>query len=106
MNEEAEKNKLKKVHKLYASKVTQFWNKLVKKYKFDKQTALTIIADFWYEPDDAEKFEEEWMKGSDNIRDNIEKQFNVFVEHEEEMIIVRNEYFIYDGDLVIGEENF
>ena len=106
MKKESEKEKLIEAYKLYSGKVGQLWSKLVKKYNFDDQTALTIVADFWYEPADAEKFEEEWIEGTDEIKDNIEKQFNVFIEHEEEMITVRNENFVYDGDLVIEEMEY
>lgn len=99
-----EKEKLKEAHKLYSSEATQLWNKLVKKYDFDEQTALTIVADFWYEPDNAEKFVEEWNEGIDEIGNKVERQFNVLIEHDEEMIIVRNENFVYDGDVIIEEE--
>ena len=99
-----EKEKLKEAHKLYTGEATKLWNKLIKKYEFNNQTALTIVADFWYEPDNAEEFAEEWNKGIDEIGNNIEKQFNVLVEHNEEMIIVRNENFVYDGDVMIEEE--
>lgn len=102
--EEAEKNKLKEAYKLYSSKTTQLWNKLLKKYNFDEQAALTIIADFWYEPDNAEEFEEEWMNGTDEIRSEVENKFGIFIEHEEEMITVRNEYFVYDGIIVVEEK--
>lgn len=104
MNKELEKNKLKEAYKLYSSKTTQLWNKLLKKYNFDEQTALTIIADFWYEPDNAEEFEEEWMNGTDGIKGEIENRYNLFIEHEEEMITVRNEYFVYDGIIVVEEK--
>jgi len=101
-----EKEKLKEAYKIYSERVTQLWNKLIEKYGFDEQTALTIIANFWYEPDEAEKFEEEWIDSSDEIRNEIEKQFNVSIEHEEEMITVRNENFVYDGVMIIEEEEY
>ena len=104
MNEKLEKGKLIEAHKIYSSEAMQLWNKLKKKYDFDEQTALTIVGDFWYEPDYAEEFMEEWMEGSDEIGNDIEKQFNVLVEHEEELITIRNENFVYDGDIVIREE--
>ena len=98
------KGKLKEACKIYTGEATKLWNKLKKKYDFDEQTALTIIADFWYEPDNAEEFEEEWNEGIDEIGNNIERRFNVLVEHEEELITVRNENFVYDRDIVIEEE--
>ena len=104
MSKEIEKKKIIEAHKQYSKEVSEFWNKLVKKYEFDKQTALTIVGDFWYELDNAEEFEEEWNNGIDEIGNNIERRFNVLVEHEEELIIVRNENFVYDGDIVIEEE--
>lgn len=104
MNKKAEKKKLKEAYKLYSSKTTQLWNKLLKKYNFDEQIALTIIVDFWYDPDNAEEFEEEWMDGNDGIRSEVENGYSVFIEHEEEMITVRNEYFVYDGNMIIEEK--
>ena len=101
-----EKEIVIEAYKKYSKQVRELWKKLIKKFDFDEQTALTIVADFWYEPDNAEEFEDEWMESSDKIKDNIEKQFNVFIEHEEEMITVRNEYFVYDGNLVVEEERY
>jgi len=90
MNKKMEKNKLIKAHKMYSSRVHQLWNKLLKKYNFDEEVAVAIVSDRWYEPDNAEKFENEWIEGTDKIRNEIEKQFEIFVEHEEELIIMRN----------------
>lgn len=104
MNEETEKKKLKEAHKSYSVKISQLWKKLIEKYDFDEQTALMIIADFWYELDNAESFEDEWIGSADEIRSEMEKKFGVFIEHEEELITVRNEYFVYDGYSVIEEE--
>jgi len=44
------------------------------------------------------------MNESDRIKDDIEKRFNVTIEHEEEYITVRSENFVYNGNLVIGED--
>jgi len=104
MKEDTEKGKLREAYKTYSDKITHCWSTLVKKYGFDNQTALLIIANFWYEPDNAEEFDDEWIDGSDKIKDDIEKQFNVTIEHEEECIIVRSENFVYNGNLVIGED--
>jgi len=104
MKEDTEKVKLREAYMTYSDKITHRWSTLIKKYRFDNQTALSIIANFWYEPDNAEKFEEEWMNESDKIKDNIEKQFSVTIEHEEECIIVRSENFVYNGNLVIEED--
>jgi len=106
MNKRLEKNKLIKAHKRYSSRVRQLWNDLLKKYNFDEETAIAIVADLWYEPDNAEEFEDEWIEGTDAIRNEIERQFEVFVEHEEEMIVVRTENFVYDGNLIIEEEKY
>jgi len=74
-----------------------------KQIEIDEETAIAIVADLWYEDDNAEEFEDEWIEGTDKIRNEIERQFEVFIEHEEEMIIVRNENFVYDGNLIIEE---
>ena len=106
MKEEVEdrKNKIREAYSLYSIKVRQLWKKLLKKYNFDEQTAIAIVADLWYEPDNAEEFEEEWIEESDKIRNKIEKEFDVFIEHEGEVITVKNENFVYDGDLIVVED--
>ncbi len=106
MNKGIEKNKLIKAHKMYSSRVRQLWNELLKKYNFDEETAISIISDLWYEPSNAEEFENEWIEGTDKIRNEIERRFEVFIEHEEELITVRNGNFIYDGNLIIEEEKY
>jgi len=103
MNKKSEKNELIKAHKIYSSRVHRLWNELLKKYNFNEETAVSIVADLWYEPDNAEEFEDEWIEGTDKIRNEIERQFEVFVEHEEELITVRNGNFVYDGKLTIEE---
>ena len=82
----------------YKEEVSKIWKELLEKYKLSEEEAIEIVEGGWYEIDKSSKFEDEWFDRVGNLQYEIEKKYNVTIEHEDEIVIVSNDDWWYDGD--------
>ena len=95
-----EKRRLIEIHKIYIERITIIFDRLIKKYCFDKETGLKILANQLYEYRNAKNFEDEWIEKIEKLQVNTENEFNVCIEHDGETVKIITDKFSYDGILM------
>lgn len=82
----------------YKKEANKIWRELLEKHKLSEEEAIEIIEGGWYEINQSGKFEDEWFDRIGSLQYEIEKKYDVIIEHEDVMIIVSNDKWWYDGD--------